>query len=53
VRPAPHSEEWPVPKPPVNLTFNDDSSGCDEDHGQQEGQNFYFDPNFEASFSSS
>jgi hypothetical protein len=25
MRPVPHSEELPVPKPPENLTFNDDT----------------------------
>jgi len=52
VRPVTHSEEWPVPKPSVNLTFNDDISGCD-DHRQHEGENVDCDPKFEASCSSS
>jgi len=41
-----------MPKSPVNLTFSDDNSGSDEDHGQQEGENIDCDPSFEASCSS-
>jgi hypothetical protein len=32
VRPVSHSEEYPVPKPPENLTFSDDISDSDEDN---------------------
>jgi hypothetical protein len=32
-----HSEELPLPHPLENLTFNNDSSDSDEEHGQQEG----------------
>jgi len=42
-----------VPNSPVNLTFRDDNSNSDEDHGQQEGENVDCDPTFEASCSSS
>jgi hypothetical protein len=42
-----------VPNSPVNLTFSDDNSNSDEDHGQQEGENVDCDPTFEASCSSS
>jgi len=33
IRPVPHNEELPVPKPPENLTFSDVNSNSDEDHG--------------------
>jgi hypothetical protein len=52
MRPVPHSEELPVPKPPENLTFSDDNSDSD-DHGQQEGDYVDCDPTFQASYSSS
>jgi hypothetical protein len=52
IRPVPHSEELPLPKPPEKLTFSDDSSDYDEVHGQQEGDNVDCDPTFEASWSS-
>jgi len=52
IRPVPHSEELPVPKPPENLTFSDDKSDSD-DHGQQEGDNVDRNPTFQASYSSS
>ena len=42
-----------MPKSPVNLTFSDDNSDSDEDHGQQEGDNIDCDPSSEASCSSS
>jgi hypothetical protein len=42
-----------MPKSSVNLTFSDDSSNSDEDHGQQEEDNFDCDPTFEARCSSS
>jgi hypothetical protein len=52
IRPIPHSEELPVPKPPGNLTFSEDK--CDsEDHEQQEEDSVDCDPTFEASCSSS
>jgi hypothetical protein len=44
MRPAQHSEELPVPKPPENLTFSDDISDSDKVHGQQEGDNGDCDP---------
>jgi hypothetical protein len=47
MRPVPHSEKLPVPKPSENLTF------CDEDHGQKEGDNIHCDLTIEASGSSS
>jgi hypothetical protein len=34
--PVRHTEELPVPKPPESLTFNDNNSNSDDDHGQQE-----------------
>ena len=37
----------------VNLTFSDEISVSDEDHGQQEGDNIDCDPSFEANCSSS
>ena len=49
VRQVPHSGELPVPKPPENLTFSDDKSDADEDHGQQEGDNVDCDHTFEES----
>jgi len=36
MRPVPHSEELPVPKPLEILTFNDDNSDSDKDRRQQE-----------------
>ena len=38
---------------PVKLTFSDDNSNSDENHGQQEVENIDCDPTFEASCSSS
>jgi len=52
MRPVRYSEELPVPKPPENLTFNDDNPDSDG-HGQQEGANVDRDPTFQASYSSS
>jgi hypothetical protein len=52
MRHVPHSKELPVPKPPENLTFSDESSDSEEDHKQQ-GNNVACDPAFEASCSSS
>jgi hypothetical protein len=52
MRPVPHSEWLPVPKPPKS-DFSDDTSDYDEDHGQQEGENVDCDPPSEASRSSS
>jgi hypothetical protein len=49
-RPVPQSGEFLVPKPPKNLTFSDNNSDSDEDHGQQE-DNVYCNPTFEASCS--
>jgi len=43
MRPVPHSEELPLPKPPQNLTSSRDNSDSEEDHGQQEGLVFYND----------
>jgi hypothetical protein len=36
MRPVSHKEELPVPKPPENLTFNDDNSDSGKYYGQQE-----------------
>ena len=49
LRTVPHSQELPVPKPPENVTFSDDTSDFDEDQGQQKGDNVDWDPtSFEA-----
>jgi hypothetical protein len=53
VTPVAHSGELPVPKPPENLTFNDDRFDSDEDRVEQEGDNVDCDRIFEASCSSS
>jgi len=53
MRPIPHSEQLPVPKPPENPTFSDDNSDSDEDRGQQEWDNVDCNLTFEASSSSS
>ena len=37
VRLVPHNEELLVPKSPLNLTFSDDNSVCDEDHDSKKG----------------
>jgi hypothetical protein len=38
MRPVPHSEEFPAPKPPENLTFSDENADSGKDHRQQEGE---------------
>jgi len=53
IKSVPHSEELSVPKPTENLTFGDENSNSDEDHGEQEGDNVGCDLTFEASCSSS
>jgi hypothetical protein len=53
VGPVPHSEEYPVPKPPENMTFSDDISDSDEGHWLEEGNNVDCDPTCETSCSSS
>jgi hypothetical protein len=53
MRPVPHSEKLPVPKPPENLTFSDDNSDDNEDQKQQQRSNVDCDLIFEASRSSS
>jgi len=53
MRPVPQIEGLPVSKFSGNLTFSDDNSDPDEDHGQQEGDNVDCDPTFETSGSSS
>jgi hypothetical protein len=47
MRPVPHSEELPVPKPTENLTFSDHGFDSDEDYGQEESNNVDCDPTFE------
>jgi hypothetical protein len=42
-----------MPKSPVNLTFSDENSNSDEDHGQQEAEDIDYDSTFEPSCSSS
>jgi hypothetical protein len=51
-RSVPHTEELPAPNSPEYLTFSDNNSDSDEDHGEQEGGNVECDPTFEESFSS-
>jgi hypothetical protein len=41
----------PAPKPPEYLTFSDNNSDSDEDHGEQEGSNVECDPTYEGSCS--
>jgi hypothetical protein len=53
MRPVPHSEKLPVPKPLEYMTFSDDNSDAKEDQRQQEGNNVDCDLKFEASCSSS
>jgi len=53
MRPVPHSEELPVPKPLEILTFNDDNSDSDKDRRPQERDKTDCNPTFEASCSSS
>jgi hypothetical protein len=53
MRPVPHSEELPVPKPLEILTFNDDNSDSDKDRRQQERDKTDCNLTFEASCSSS
>jgi hypothetical protein len=53
MRPVPHSEELPVPKPLKILTFNDENSDSDKDCRQQERDNTDCNPTFKASCSSS
>ena len=53
VSPVPHDEKLPVPKAEEYLTFSDDNSDSDEDHGLHEGDNVDWDPTFEAICSSS
>jgi len=53
MRPVPHSEKLPVPKPLENLTFSDDNSNVIEDQRRQEGNNVDCDLIFEESCSSS
>jgi hypothetical protein len=36
MRPIPHSEELPIPKPLENPNFSNDNSDSDDYHGQQE-----------------
>ena len=50
-RSVPQSEEFLIPKPPKNLTFSDDNSDSDKDHGQQEGDNADCNHTIEASCS--
>jgi len=53
MRPFLYSEELPVPQPPENVAFSDNTSDSDEDHGRQEGGNVHCDPTFEAICSTS
>jgi hypothetical protein len=52
-RSVPHTEEFSAPKSPEYLTFSDNNSDSDGDHGEQEGGNVECHPTFEASCSSS
>jgi hypothetical protein len=53
MRPVPHSEELPVPKPLENLISTDGNSDSDKGHKQKEGDNVDYNLTFEASCSSS
>jgi len=53
MKPVPHSEELPVPKPLKNLIFSDENSDSEHDHRQLEGDNVDCDPTFAVSCSSS
>ena len=53
MKPVPHSEELPVPRPSENLIFSDDNSDSDDNQGEPEGDNVDCDPTFAASCSSS
>jgi hypothetical protein len=52
LRPVPHNEALPIPKPPANVILDEDSA-TDEADLEQVGENFDCDPTFEASCSSS
>jgi hypothetical protein len=49
MRPVSHSEDFPVPQHPENVTFSDDDSDSEV---IQEVENPFHDPNFEVSISS-
>jgi hypothetical protein len=53
MRPGPHSEEFPVPKPLENLTFRDENSDSDKAHRQQGGEKFDCNLTFKANCSPS
>jgi hypothetical protein len=53
VRPVPHKEALPIPKPPANMIVDDEDSATDEAYLEQVGETFDCDPTFEASCSSS
>jgi hypothetical protein len=52
MRPVPHNEALPIPKPPANVIVDDDSAP-DEADLQQVGETFDCDPTYEASCPSS
>jgi hypothetical protein len=53
MRPCPHSEKLPVPKPPENLNFGDENSDSGKENAQQERNNVDCDPTFVVHCSSS
>ena len=44
MRPVPHSEQLPVPKPPNNVTMDKENSDVDEVHLYQVGEGTDSDP---------
>jgi hypothetical protein len=51
MRPVPHNEALPIPKPPANVIVDDEDSTTDEADLEQVGETFDCDPTFEASCS--
>jgi hypothetical protein len=52
MRPVPHNEALPIPKPPANVIVDDEDSATDEADLEQVGETFDCDPTSEASCSS-
>jgi hypothetical protein len=53
MRPVPHNEVLPIPKPPANVIVDDEDSATDEADLEQIGETFDCDSKFEANCSSS
>jgi hypothetical protein len=53
MRPVPHNEALPIPKPPANVIVDDEDCATYEADLEQVGGTFDCDPTFEASCSSS